>query len=335
MRYLALIFALVLPFSATAAENPSFAFPLACTYGTNCWVMNYTDTGPENDGTATDPSCFSRTYNGHKGTDFALPDGAAMKRGVDVLAAADGTVLRIRDGEEDRWPTQADLDATKKAQKECGNAVLIDHGNGWQTMSCHMKKGSIAVKPGQAVKTGERLGQVGLSGFTEFPHLHFGITHNGTVIDPFTGRPSSDLCDASANAPLWKAGLSLPYEEIRIAQTGFAFNPPKLEDLDKEMSHRAALRKDAPALIFYAVILGARDQDRILLTIRDANGEIYTENTIMQDRNRARQMFFIGRKIPAGIPLEIGKYTGTVKIERIEKNGKSQIFSQEKELTVQ
>src|SRR5688572_16912238 len=129
-----LIFLLCLPFSpALAQEPPSFRFPAACTPGADCWVMNYVDMGPE-DGKDMDPLCQTRTYDGHKGTDIALRSKAEMEAGVAALAAMDGKVLRTRSGEPDRFPTEEDLALSKEQQKECGNAVLIDHGNKLQTI---------------------------------------------------------------------------------------------------------------------------------------------------------------------------------------------------------
>src|SRR3546814_12280892 len=54
-----------------------------------------------------------------------------------------------------------------------GNAVVLDHGNGWRSYYGHMRRGSIAVKKGDRVQTGQALGLVGMSGLTEFPHLAF------------------------------------------------------------------------------------------------------------------------------------------------------------------
>ncbi len=58
--------------------------------------------------------------------------------------------------------------------------MLIDHDGGWQTQYCHMKKGSIRVREGDAGAVGTPLGEVGLSGMTEFPHVHFTVRHGDT-----------------------------------------------------------------------------------------------------------------------------------------------------------
>ena len=56
------------------------------------------------------------------------------------------------------------------------------------------KKDSIVVKKGQRVAMGAILGQVGLSGKTQFPHVHLSVRHNGTVVDPFD-PDSRDTCN--------------------------------------------------------------------------------------------------------------------------------------------
>ncbi len=68
-----------------------------------------------------------------------------------------------------------------------GNVVFIDHSNGVITMYCHMDKISIA--NGTSVKQGDIIGYVGSTGRVTGPHLHWGVSLNGNMIDPLLLTP--------------------------------------------------------------------------------------------------------------------------------------------------
>lgn len=120
-----------------------------------------------------------------------------MAEGVDILAASGGVVRGIRDGEVDHRGEDADLVRIRGEGKECGNGVAIDHGNDVVTQYCHMKNFSITISVGQTIQAGQKLGEVGFSGDTQFPHVHFELKYKGCVIDPFTGASNKDGCGVS------------------------------------------------------------------------------------------------------------------------------------------
>jgi murein DD-endopeptidase MepM/ murein hydrolase activator NlpD len=63
-----------------------------------------------------------------------------------------------------------------------GNYVLISHHSGWQSFYGHMN--SIAVRSGQAVAIGQRIGYVGTTGYSTGPHLHFSVFKAGRTMNP-------------------------------------------------------------------------------------------------------------------------------------------------------
>lgn len=292
---------------ASPAGAFDFALPVACTLGTDCHVQNYVDRDP-GPGTA-DVACGHLTYDGHDGTDFALPTLEAMQAGVDVLAAAPGTVRGIRDGMPDiaiSDPAAPPLDG-----RDCGNGVAIDHGDGWETQYCHMKQGSIAVRPGDRVETGQRLGQIGLSGNTEFPHLHLTIRKDGQARDPFAPDPAT-TCGTLPPDTLWSAPVA--YDPFGFTAAGFATGVPEFAAIKAGLPSPATLPADAPALVIWAAYFGPRQGDELTLSITGPQGEVIRQTQTVE-RTQAAAFRAIGKRLPpSGWPA--GTYTGEAVLTR-------------------
>ncbi|WP_337842507.1 M23/M56 family metallopeptidase [Rheinheimera sp.] len=97
----------------------------------------------------------------HQGMDFAA------QAGDPVYASARGTVL-IADNQS--------------LNSNYGMAVLLDHGNGYQTLYAHLQQADVT--PGQQLQAGQPLGKVGATGRVTGAHLHFELLHQGQAQDP-------------------------------------------------------------------------------------------------------------------------------------------------------
>ena len=267
--YLVSLFVSVSAFASDLPPGNGFSLPLKCTPGVDCWVMNYPDMAPGPD--VKDPTCGPRSYDGHKGTDFAIRDLAAMGRGVPVLAAADGIVRRLRDGVPDKM-MRTKADGTSLKGRACGNGMVVDHGNGWQTQYCHLRRGSVSVRPGDSVARGQRLGQVGLSGRTRFPHVHLTIRHGGEILDPMTGGPLAKGCKRDT-ASLWRADARAAYQPASLYAVGFATGQVTGAAIKRDAASPTEVDRSAPALVLWAAIFGVRAGDKMAFTITDANGK--------------------------------------------------------------
>ncbi len=145
---------------------------------------------------------FPFCYDEHAGSDFILRGGfSAMDAGSTfILAAADGVVSRVEDGNYDRCHGSLDTAAVDCDGHELrANRVEIVHPGGHRSLYLHMMKGSVQVEEGQAVFLGQPLGKVGSSGNSSLPHLHFELQDpEGGFIDPFHGawsQPETWWCE--------------------------------------------------------------------------------------------------------------------------------------------
>jgi murein DD-endopeptidase MepM/ murein hydrolase activator NlpD len=274
------------------------ALPVDCTLGDGCYIQQFPDHDPGPG--AADFTCGPLSYDGHDGTDFALPTRADMDRGVTVLAAAPGAVKGTRDGVQDFAPPVEG--------RECGNGVVIDHGNGWETQYCHLKQGTVRVATGDRVDTGTPLGQIGQSGQAAFPHLHLSVRQDGREVDPFA--PAATAC-GSAGDDLWAPDIAP--DPGGLLGIGIAPSVPDFAAIKAGLLS-PDLPVDAPALVVWAYLFGPRAGDALILSITGPEGEVISERVVL-DKTQALAFRAVGRKLRAA-EWPPGPYAATATLLR-------------------
>ena len=103
-----------------------------------------------------------KTYRMHSGIDYAAPTGTP------IMAPADGVVsfAGVKGG--------------------YGNAIMLNHRKGMETLYGHMSAFVSGVSAGKSVKAGDVIGFVGSTGRSTGPHLHYEVRINGQIVDPST-----------------------------------------------------------------------------------------------------------------------------------------------------
>lgn len=300
---------LSLSLATPVAGEIRFQPPLDCAPEMGCYIQNYMDRDP---GPGTqDFTCGPLAYDGHKGTDFALPDDSIMALGVPVLASAPGTVTGIRNSMPDiRFSAPG---APPLEGRDCGNGVVLDHGEGWETQYCHMKQGSVSVSLGQTVATGEPLGLVGLSGRTEFPHVHISIRKDGETLDPFAPLATS-CAGTETGESLWADPLE--YQAGGLIGAGFADAVPAYDAIKAGTAGRTELSPDAPALVLWGHAFGPRAGDVLQITITAPDGSLFHQSEASFERTQAQAFRASGRRVRG---LTEGVYTGQLRLLRAGK----------------
>jgi murein DD-endopeptidase MepM/ murein hydrolase activator NlpD len=297
---------------ARAEETISLALPIRCQPGVSCFIQNYVDHDASDK--VRDYRCGGRSYDGHDGTDIRIRNQEIQRQGVEVLAAAPGRAIGGRNDMEDVSIRTAGKAAI--AGKECGNGVLIEHANGWRTQYCHMAKGSVRVKPGDQIATGQPIGLVGLSGDTEFFHLHFTVRYRDKVVDPFAYGAPENSCGGGRS--LWAASLGeqMQYRPREIIDYGFAGVAPTMELIESGEIGKHPVAPASDALVAYVRAIGLQTGDQQTLAVQGPGGTSMPTNTLPPlDRDKAQFLVIAGKKrTEAAWPA--GRYSATYTVTR-------------------
>lgn len=101
---------------------------------------------------------FTHAYKHHAGLDYSLPAGTP------VLAAGDGKIKNVG------------------YDQYSGQFIVIEHANGYISKYAHLRAAFTAT--GNLVKQGQQIGEVGSTGRSTSPHLHFEVSQNNSPINP-------------------------------------------------------------------------------------------------------------------------------------------------------
>ena len=93
--------------------------------------------------------------------------------GADILAAGDGPMVAVVDGLPEQVPGRSPTGL--KLDEYAGNHIVQDLGDGNYALYAHIKTGTVKVKPGDRLTTGQVIGSVGNTGNSDAPHLHFHV----------------------------------------------------------------------------------------------------------------------------------------------------------------
>lgn len=304
IRLRALACTLALISAAPVAAEISLALPLDCELGKTCFIEDYVDHDPEQ-GRQQDFACGYNSRDGHKGTDVALLSFEAIDQGVAVLASAPGVVLRVRDGMEDDRLMRGVTD-----KNACGNAAIVEHADGWQTLYCHMRKGSVSVAPGDLVQTGDPLGLVGLSGKTNHPHVHLTVYKDGALVDPF--RPDGLNACGDPGPTLWADPIA--YTKTGLVTASFSNRVPSMDEVRSGAARRNETSTSEP-LVVYAQMAFAQPGDLLTISAIGPDGSQTFLQEVTVETDQVNQMRAMGRKAPAQ-GWQVGDYQGEALLTR-------------------
>jgi hypothetical protein len=203
--------------------------------------------------------------------------------------------------------------------RECGNGVVIDHKGALSSQYCHLKNGSLTVRPGMNVRRGERIGSIGSSGLAEFPHVHLSVRRDGKPVEPVTGKPLADKAhgcgDLSGSLFDTGARQALAQPPVAILDVGLANAPPELVNLVRTGGPPLASGRSNSAVVWvWAINVDEGSRFRIRLV---GPGEValidHTTNALA--RRKANYLAYVGRKVE----IKTGMYQLSAEITNGEK----------------
>lgn len=280
--------ALPTPVAGRAVSTPTLTgvrWPFPESYDDALHLVNYLDL--DDSAAVQDFECGTIGYDGHRGIDVSIADFLEQEKGYWILAVEDGVVRQTFDGNFDRR-TVAAVDTP--------NYVDILHADGTVSRYLHFKKNTVAVRPGDTVKRGQALGQVGSSGFSSAPHLHI------EFFDPLTGElydPYSGSCQSEPS--MWESQpdylLDTPAELIKM---GVTLEPVNRENL-LAGPRRVVRIEDTGARIvnLWTTVSNFAPTDQFRIVMQPTSGVTWYDFTWSPPASYAWSWWFWNLQLPA------------------------------------
>ena len=221
-----------------------------------------------------------------------------MDRGIDVIAAATGKIVRVHDGMRD---VHMRLFGRKLVSGGAGNHVVIDHGDGWRTLYGHMRRGSVAVKTGDPLAGQRRSCRI-----VRDDRIPTCVSKRGAIVDPFSVDNLRDC--KGRKRTMWTAGAlkALNYRGRFLIAAGFADMPLSREALLYRL-HVSDRLSRKPKSVFHVDLLVYGSE-----CLRDANlraiGRHLCEKPHRSEKDAPVSFRLLGRKIAKRPDWPTGEY---------------------------
>jgi hypothetical protein len=191
-----------------------------------------------------------------------------------------------------------------------------------------LAKGSLKVKAGDMVVAGQPIARIGLSGNTEYPHLHITVRHGGAVVDPFAPTAAAGSCDVAATSGqgLWDAATAkaMSYKSGAVLNAGFASAAVTPDAL--ESGTLAAANDGGPALVAYVRAIDLDKGDEQVLVLKDPTGAVLAQSKLPPlAGSKAQYLMYVGKARPAA-GWTPGLYSASYTVLRAGKAAVSRTF---------
>ncbi len=262
----------------------TLVLPIEGVYGDDYIIVNYPDwhvtEGPVNeaDGFLVDHNCGTKTYDGHQGTDFVIRSFTQMDAGVNILSIAAGEVIHVTEDLYDR-ETEGDVELG------LGNYIGIYHeSTNTYSYYAHIKTNSAVVEVGEFVEPGQVIAQVGSSGNSTDPHLHFELWNPGEITDPTIdpwGTPCGEIPNLWNAPPVYDTTFAVWEHGFVNYNTVDNFTPITWYPLKERTDLKSSFTTDDPNFTYWALQYGIKLGDTTVTKWYEPNGSLYLSDTTL------------------------------------------------------